>query len=97
MAENTYVSSKALIELQTELRNLSENLNELYEMLSQAVTSVNDQWQDGKYEEFENEFRSSKEMVLDLSEKYKGWADSYLPPYIEKAIEYEKAGVSIRG
>lgn len=97
MAESTYVSSKALIELQTELKNLSDNLKDLYEMLSQAVTSVNEQWQDGKYEEFENEFRSSKEMVMELSEKYKGWADSYLPPYIEKSIEYEKAGAGIKG
>lgn len=96
MAERTYVSSKSLIELQTELKSLSENLKELHETLTQAINQVKEQWQDSKCEEFEEEFRSSKEMVLDLSEKYKGWADSYLPPYIEKAIEYEGAGVSIK-
>ena len=88
--EGTYVSSKSLIELQTELRNLSGNLKELYDVLSTAVTAANDQWQDEKYDEFVNEFRSSKEKVVELSDKYKDWADSHLPPRIELSIKYEK-------
>ena len=88
--EGTYVSSKSLTELQTELKNLSDNLKELYDVLSTAVTAANEQWQDGKYDEFVNEFRSSKETVIELSDKYKEWANSYLPPRIELAIQYEK-------
>lgn len=95
MEETTYVSSKALIGLQTELINLSNNLKDLYNTLSQAVTMANESWQDGKYDDFENEFRSSKEMVDELSDKYKEWANSWLPPRIEQAILYEGAGTSI--
>ncbi len=91
----TYVSSKALIGLQTELKNLSDNLKDLYDTLSQAITTVNEGWQDGKYDDFVNEFRSSKEMVIELSDKYKEWADSWLPPRIEQAVLYEGAGTSI--
>ena len=76
MSETTYVSSKVLIELQTELKNLSNNLKDLYDFLSQAIVAVNDGWQDGKYDEFVNEFRSSKEMVIELSDKYNEWANS---------------------
>lgn len=94
--EGTYVSSKSLIELQTELKNLSGELEELYNVLSTAVNAANEQWQDGKYDEFVNEFRSSKETVIELSEKYKEWANSYLPPRIEKSIEYEKARTNIK-
>jgi flagellin-specific chaperone FliS len=96
MSETTYVSSKVLIELQTELKNLSNNLKDLYDFLSQAIVAVNDGWQDGKYDEFVNEFRSSKEMVIELSDKYKEWANSYLPPYIELAKKYEGTGVGIK-
>lgn len=93
--EGTYVSSKALIELQTELNNLSVNLGDLYNVLSSAVAAANEQWQDGKYDEFVNEFRSSKEMVIELSEKYKEWADKWLPPRIETSIAYENRSSSI--
>lgn len=96
MDETTYVSSKVLIELQTELKQLSNNLKDLYEVLSTAVTAAHDQWQDGKYEEFDNEFRSSREMIDELSEKYEGWANSYLPPYIELAKKYEQTHMGIK-
>lgn len=91
----TYVSSKALIGLQTELKKLSDNLKDLYDSLSQAITTVNEGWQDEKYDDFVNEFRSSKEMVIELSDKYKEWADSWLPPRIKQALLYEGAGTSI--
>lgn len=96
MEDFTHVKSEALIELQTELKSLSNNLNNLYEVLSDAISAAGEDWQDEKYEDFVNEFRSSKEMVLELSEKYKKWADVWLPPRIEKAIEYWKRKPGIK-
>lgn len=95
MEATAHVSSKALIELQSELKNLSNNLKDLYDVLSQALTSVKEGWQDGKYDDFVNEFRSSKEMVIELSDKYHEWASSWLPPRIEEALNYEGAPTSI--
>ncbi|MCM1177773.1 MAG: hypothetical protein NC308_05970 [Clostridium sp.] len=90
------VSSKALIDLQGDLNSLSDNLQELYEVLSRAMSSLNEDWRDDKYEEFEQEFRSSKELIMELSEKYREWANQYLPPRIELIIEAEKMRMGIK-
>lgn len=86
----TYVSSKSLIALQDDLKKLSEELNETYDLLMQNEKQVGEQWQDSKFDEFEEEFSKKRELISELSEKYKGWADNYLPPIIELAKEYEK-------
>ena len=90
------VSSKALIELQGDLNNLSNNLQDLYDVLGRAMSSLNEDWRDSKYDEFEEEFRSSRELIIELSEKYKEWANQYLPPRIELIIEAENSRMGIR-
>lgn len=85
------VSSKALIDLQGDLNNLSDNLQELYEMLATAMSALNEDWKDEKYDEFEQEFRSSKELIGELSDKYRVWANQYLPPRIEIIIDIENS------
>ena len=90
------VSSKALIDLQGDLNNLSDNLQELYEMLATAMSALNEDWKDEKYDEFEQEFRSSKELIGELSDKYRVWANQYLPPRIEIIIEIENSRMGIR-
>ena len=90
------VSSKALIDLQGDLNNLSDNLKELYEMLATAMSALNEDWKDEKYDEFEQEFRSSKELIGELSDKYREWANQYLPPRIEIIIGIENSRMGIR-
>lgn len=90
------VSSKALIDLQGDLNNLSDNLQNLYEMLAMAMSTLNEDWKDEKYDEFEQEFRSSKELICELSDKYRVWANQYLPPRIELIIEAENSRMGIR-
>ena len=89
------VSSKALIDLQGDLNNLSDNLQELYEMLATAMSALNEDWKDEKYDEFEQEFRSSKELIGELSDKYRVWANQYLPPRIEIIIDIENSRMGI--
>ena len=87
----TYVSLKSLIVLQGELKNLSEELNETYDLLMQNE-KVGEQWQvllqDSKFDEFEEEFSKKRELISELSKKYKDWADNYLPPYLQVRIIY---------
>ena len=87
----TYVSLKSLIVLQGELKNLSEELNETYDLLMQNE-KVGEQWQvllqDSKFDEFEEEFSKKRELISELSKKYKDWADNYLPPYLKVRIIY---------
>lgn len=86
-----HVSSRSLIELQSNLRRLSERLNETYETLRNNEVKLGESWMDDKFSEFEEEFKSSRELISELSEKYLHWANYYLPPYIELALKYEAA------
>ncbi len=86
-----YASSKSLIQLQTDLLKLSSSLKETYELLKDNESELSDHWMDEKFEEFEKDFKSSRDHIIELSDKYEGWAKQYLPPIIEVVIEYEKA------
>lgn len=90
-----YASSRSLIELQSELNALSTALRDLYETLESDIARVSDSWVDQQFENFGNEFRSRKELIMELSEKYNQWANKYLPPRIEAAQKYEGNSVGI--
>lgn len=89
----TQVSSEQLEVLQTELKQLSANLMETYETVSLGLKNLSEDWKDDKYDEFEQEFKSSKEEIKEIAEKYEQWADTYLPPRIE--IIKQSEGVSM--
>lgn len=95
MESFAHVSSKSLIELQSNLRKLSDRLKETYETLKNNEAELGESWLDDKFAEFEDDFKSSRELISELSEKYLHWANNYLPPYIELAIKYENAQVSL--
>lgn len=95
MATVAYVSSRSLIELQSELNALSTALKDLYEALESDIARLSDSWVDQQFENFGNEFRSRQEAIMELSDKYDQWANKYLPPRIELAIKYEKGVAGI--
>jgi len=90
-----HVSSKSLIELKSNLLRLAEELNNTYDTLKSRESDLGEAWMDDKFSEFEEDFRSSRELINELSEKYSYWAKQYLPPIIELAIEYENASVGL--
>lgn len=89
------VSSKQLINLQTQLIQLSKNLIELYDTLSYGLKNLNEDWKDDKFEEFNTEFNSTKEQIREIGEKYQEWANSYLPPRIEQIQKAENLGMGL--
>lgn len=91
----TQVSASSLETLQADLNILSEKLLDCYELLSSEISELNQDWKDEKFDEFEGEFRSHKEKIREIAEKYKEWANSYLPPRIELAKEAEGRKMSI--
>lgn len=95
MEGQNYASSKSLKALQDDLKKLSEELNETYELLLSNEKEVGESWQDNKFDEFEDEFSKKRELLSELSEKYKGWADNYLPKYIDAAIIHEGGNVTL--
>lgn len=90
-----YVSSRSLIELQGELNALSTALKDLYEALESDIARLSDSWVDQQFENFGNEFRSRKELIMELAGKYSQWANKYLPPRIEMAQKYEGMAAGI--
>lgn len=82
-ASAAITSVESLIELQNELISMSKNLNDLYDMLNTALSTVNGYWSDSKFEEFDEEFRSSKELIDELSRKYEDWAKNYIQQRID--------------
>jgi uncharacterized protein YukE len=91
----TQVSSKQLVELQSQLNELAKELNETYEFVRFSLTKVGEQWKDDKFEEFNREFNSTKEEILEISERFKEYADQYLPPFIEVTQKVENLKTSI--
>lgn len=83
VASTAITSVESLKELQNELISMSENLNDLYDMINTALSTVNEHWSDSKFEEFEEEFRSSKELIDELSKKYEEWAKNYIQQRID--------------
>lgn len=75
---------ESLEKLQSELKNLSEKLMDCYDLLHSQLSELSEDWQDAKFEEFEEEFKSSKEKIREISERYLEFADKYLPPRIEQ-------------
>ena len=92
----TQVSSEQLIALQTELKQLSKNLMETYDTVSLGLKNLSEDWKDDKYDEFEQEFKSSREEIREIAEKYEEWADKYLLPRIELTQEAERVSMSRR-
>ena len=90
-----YATSRSLIELQSELNALSTALGDLYDALESDIARVSDSWVDQQFEEFGNEFRSRKEAIMELADKYNQWANKYLPPRIELAQKYEGSNAGI--
>lgn len=90
------VTSESLITLQNELRSMSNVLQELYDVLWGNLNALGEEWTDEKMEDFSEEFKSSRETIVELSEKYKEWADKYLPPRIEQVLIYEKTSTGIK-
>lgn len=82
-ASAAFTSVESLKELQNELISMSENLNDLYDMINTALSTVNEHWSDSKFEEFDEEFRSSKELIDELSKKYEDWAKNYIQQRID--------------
>lgn len=91
-ASTAITSVESLKELQNELISMSENLNDLYDMINTALSTVNEHWSDSKFEEFEEEFRSSKELINELSKKYENWAKDYIQNRIDVLIKTEGVG-----
>lgn len=90
----TKVSSKELISLQSQLLKLSADILEVNNTLAHGLKNLHDRWKDNKYEEFNREFQAEQKKIIDIAEKYKNWANQYLPPRIESAQQAENFNIS---
>ncbi|MBO4698319.1 hypothetical protein J5690_01745 [bacterium] len=89
------VGSKELLQLQSELISLSTALKDCYEFVENNIKALNEEWRDAKFDEFEDSFRSRKDQIMELSEKYYNWATQYLQQRIEDVLEIENSKTSM--
>lgn len=90
---NVRVSVGQLIELQSSLVKLSQNLMNTYDDLNSALKILGEDWNDDKFDEFETEFRSSKENIHEIAERYMRWANTYLQARINELQDYERSSI----
>lgn len=95
MADFANVKLEGLQTLQSELRSMSENLQQIYDTLWGNLNILGEDWQDEKFEEFTDEFKQYREKIIDLSEKYKDWADKYIQERIDKVEKYSGTSAGI--
>ena len=95
VASHTEVGSKELLQLQSDLISLSKALEDCYGFVEDSIKSLNEEWKDEKFEEFEASFRTRKEQIMFLAEKYYEWATKYLQRRIDVVIEAENTKVSM--
>ena len=88
------VSSVVLEELQTDLTQLSNTLNELYELMNADMSQVNEFWRDPKYEEFVQGYKPQIQKCEEIAMRYDEWCKKVLSPMIEKVKNIETADVS---
>ena len=87
------VSSKALIELKTDLAHLSESLHEIYDLMNADMSQVGEYWEDPKYAEFVSGYQPQIAKCEEISERYSEWCKRVLDPTIEKVIAIETTDV----
>lgn len=97
MSQDTksYVSAEELEKLQREILNIKDKINELRETVSTAISAVGEEWQDSKYEEFVDAYSEYKKTMEQIEEEYQRYASEVLPPFIEKAKEYDSHKMSM--
>ena len=91
------VSSAALIELKSDLTRLSNTLHNIYELMNADMTQVGQAWQDGKYEEFVQNYRPQINKCEEIAQRYTEWCQRVLDPTIDNVIAVETTDVGSGG
>lgn len=92
-----YVGSDVLTNLQTEIRQLSSSLEELYNTMVQQMNRVNEFWQDAKYEEFKQGYGPQIAKCQEIAANYRNWCTSVLQQTIDQVVKTERTDVSGSG
>jgi hypothetical protein len=92
---NARTSSEALINLQTSLSRLSEELHGIYELMNANMRNVGNYWQDAKYQEFVEGYSPRIQKCEEIATRYDEWCKKVLQPTIERIIEVERVNVSL--
>ena len=87
------VGSVALTDLKTELTKLSNALQGIYDTMQADMSKVNAFWQDGKYQEFVQNYEPQIRKCEEIANRYTEWCARVLDPTIENVVDVETTDV----
>ena len=92
-SNNVVTSSSALIELKSDLTQLSSSLHDIYDLLYENMVQVGEEWQDSQYVAFVEGYKPHLVKCEEISERYAQWCSKVLQPTIDNVAEVEKTDV----
>lgn len=92
-SNNAHVGSAALIELKSQLTQLSGTLNSIYDMLTREMEEMGTAWQDRMYQDFVEGYKPQINKCKEIADRYNDWCARILQPTIESVQAIENVNV----
>ena len=88
-----HVGSEPLIELKSQLTQLSGTLNEIFDMLTREMEEMGTVWQDRLYQDFVEGYKPQINKCKEIADRYNDWCARILEPTIERVQAIENINV----
>ena len=83
------VGREELEDFQVKLKDLSNTLKDYHDTLVRNLSTLNETWDDPKFQQFEESFEANKHRIVDISKRIDEWATINLQRKIDKIIAFE--------
>ena len=92
---NAEVSSVALTELKTDLKVLSDDFHQIYDLMTADLSQIGETWRDSKYDDFRKAYGKQISECDNIADRYDAWCIKVLDPAIDKVAEIEQSNVVV--
>jgi hexokinase len=89
MAQNSFIESGKIRDFQGKLKQLADNLMELHDTLEHQLSTLHEEWDDPKYQEFVDDFERDKHHIVEVSKAFTDEVTVKLQRKYEDALAME--------
>lgn len=93
MRNNATAELDELYKLQSELINLSKEIDGVCEFIETDLRNLNYSWDDRKFDEFEESITPKRIKIKMISENYYVWAKTVLQKHIDDLIDLNSSNM----